>query len=105
VADWAFGPDRSPHVRNLQLPPGVVSSSGKLTLVFEVSEPRTPWSLGWSGDRRPLGIRLAAALFGSGQIHIPDFGGMPAPGGLLRQMQRVLTKTVALFRAAARGRG
>lgn len=104
VAEWNFGPDRTPAVRALEVPPGVVSPSGDLTLAFEVAEPRTPASLGWSDDQRPLGIRLARMLLGSQRIAIPDFAGSPAPKGLLAQMQGMLTNRVARFRVAAGGK-
>jgi hypothetical protein len=74
VANWTFGPERAPHVRRLELPQNVLSRSGELTLLFQIAEPRSPYSFGWSDDKRPLGIRLTRALFGSYGIEMPSFG-------------------------------
>jgi hypothetical protein len=78
---WTLGPDRVTHRRTLDLPPDAVAG-GSITLEFEVPAPRTPQSLGWSGDTRPLGIRLSHALIGSGELALPVFGteGVPRSG-------------------------
>jgi hypothetical protein len=104
VADWNFGPNRQPHVQGLELPQGVIPPSGQLTLTFQVADPRTPLSLGWSADPRPLGIRIARALFGADQLAIPNFNGAAEETGLLSQMTRVLTRAAGRFKAAAGGR-
>lgn len=103
VADWIFGPDRKPHLRSFQLPEGILGDAGELVLKFEVADPRSPLALGWSGDTRPLGIRLARALFGSVQLEIPEFGGLGAPTGMLRNLRQIARKTAATLRIAAGG--
>jgi hypothetical protein len=64
LAKWTMGPDRAPHQRTVELPPEVIPADGSLSLVFRVATPRTPASMGWSGDTRPLGIRLTRAVIG-----------------------------------------
>jgi len=90
VGDWTFGLNhRAPHVRMLEFPRTVVSPSGALMLTFEVADPRTPLSLGWSEDSRPLGIRIARALFGANDVAIPQFGAANPAGGIRHNMGRV----------------
>jgi hypothetical protein len=71
VAEWRLR-DRRPHRRSIHLPAGVISASRELMLAFEIPMPRSPASLGWSDDPRPLGIRLARVLLGDGELEIPE---------------------------------
>jgi hypothetical protein len=64
LAQWTMGPDRTPHQRTVELPPEVIPLDGCLSLVIRVATPRTPSSMGWSADTRPLGIRLTRAVIG-----------------------------------------
>ena len=64
LTKWTMGPDRTPHQRTVELPPEVIPLDGSLSLVIRVATPRTPSSMGWSGDTRPLGIRLTRAVIG-----------------------------------------
>jgi hypothetical protein len=64
LAKWTMGPDRTPHQRTVELPPEVIPLDGSLSLVIRIATPRTPASMGWSGDTRPLGIRLTRAVIG-----------------------------------------
>ena len=105
VGEWVLGPDRVPHLRSIQLPASVVAASRELTLEFEVATPRSPASLGWSAtDSRPLGFRIARALFGGGELSIPAFPGSTGNGS---EWVMRLRKSVAWarrgFRAAVRG--
>jgi hypothetical protein len=67
--EWVFGPDRSPHVRTIALEPERVGEAEELVITFRVREPRSPASLGWSADPRPLGIRIARARLGGDPAH------------------------------------
>jgi hypothetical protein len=64
LAEWTMGPDRTPHQRTVELPAEVISPDGSLSLAFRIATPRTPASMGWSSDLRPLGIRLTRAVIG-----------------------------------------
>jgi hypothetical protein len=64
LAKWTMGPDRTQHQRTVELPAEVIPPDGSLTLAFRIATPRTPASMGWSGDPRPLGIRLTSAMIG-----------------------------------------
>ena len=59
-----MGPDRAPHQRTVELPAEVIPLDGSLSLAFRIATPRTPASMGWSSDLRPLGIRLTRAVIG-----------------------------------------
>ena len=100
VGDWKFGPERTPHVRSVELPEAAISPSGAVSLTFHVAQPRTPFSLGWSDDMRPLGIRLTRALFGSREVEIPKFGEASSA-----DRHSTLGNLVARVRAAVGGRG
>ncbi|HEY1495729.1 MAG TPA: hypothetical protein VGF49_14350, partial [Candidatus Solibacter sp.] len=65
--------NRKPHTRSFSLPAEAIAASAKLTLTFEVGDPRSPVSFGWGPDPNPLGFRLARAVIGKSQIEIPDF--------------------------------
>ena len=73
IGDWVLGPDRVPHVRSVELPARAITEKTELDLAFEIPTPRTPASLGWSPDSRPLGLRLTRAAFGGGKLAIPNF--------------------------------
>ena len=64
LAEWTMGPDRTPHQRTVELPAEVIPLDGSLSLAFRIATPRTPASMGWSSDLRPLGIRLTRAVIG-----------------------------------------
>jgi hypothetical protein len=64
LAEWTMGLDRTAHQRTVELPPEVFPPDGSLSLVFRIATPRTPASMGWSSDPRPLGIRLTRAVIG-----------------------------------------
>jgi hypothetical protein len=72
VAEWMLD-NRKPHTRSFTLPADVVAAAPKLTLTFEVSDPRSPVSFGWGADPNPLGLRIARAVIGKSDIAIPDF--------------------------------
>jgi hypothetical protein len=73
VGEWTLGPSRVPHIRSVNVPADVLEGAPELALAFAIANPRTPASLGWSDDPRPLGIRLARALFGPGDLLVPSF--------------------------------
>jgi hypothetical protein len=100
VGDWKFGPERTPHVRTVELPEAAISPSGAVNLTFHVAQPRTPSSLGWSDDKRPLGIRLTRALFGSRQVEIPQFAQTT-----VAERNSTVGNLIARVRAAVGGRG
>ena len=102
VGEWKFGPDRVPHLRSVCLPAWVLASRQELTLAFQVATPRTPASLGWSQDSRPLGIRLTRALFGAGVLDIPTFGEQPRVA-LTKHIHHVINSAVRGFRSVAKG--
>jgi hypothetical protein len=64
VDEWALGPERRPQVRSFTLPPELLAPNKEVLLAFRVPEPRSPASLGWSNDSRPLGIHVARACLG-----------------------------------------
>jgi hypothetical protein len=99
VANWTFGPERTPHVRKLEVPPNALSASGELALTFEIADPRTPHSFGGSDDQRPLGFKLARALFGSHEIEMPRVNEPPRRG----LVQRLLNRAVKRLRWASGG--
>ncbi|HYL39350.1 MAG TPA: hypothetical protein VEV17_25750 [Bryobacteraceae bacterium] len=74
VAEWVLGPEREPHQRSIHLPAEVLSRSPELTLTFEI-----PGAHGGTEDPRPLGIRLARAVFGSEEIELAALGPQPPP--------------------------
>ena len=83
VAEWLLR-DRRPHRQFATIPAGLLAGAGEtplLTLTFEIAEPRSPQSLGWNADPRPLGFQLARAVFGSAKVGIPNFndGGRERP--------------------------
>lgn len=69
VDEWEFG-QRRPQIRAFDLAPDLLSADRDLVVAFRVREPRSPASLGWSSDRRPLGIRLARACLGGDPLHV-----------------------------------
>jgi len=72
VAEWVLT-GRRPHRQFATIPAAVVAAAPELALTFEIAEPRSPQSLGWSADSRPLGFQLARAVVGRGQVEIPRF--------------------------------
>ena len=72
VAEWVLD-DRRVHRRFATIPAAVVAAAPELTLTFEIAEPRSPQSLGWSADSQPRGFRLARAVIGRSQVQIPRF--------------------------------
>lgn len=79
VTEWTLGPERDPHCRTINVPAESVAGQPELILTFEIPTPRSPESLGWNSDTRPLGFRLARAVLGSATIEIPAFGERAAP--------------------------
>jgi hypothetical protein len=72
VAEWVLD-DRRVHRRFVTIPAAVLAAAPELTIAFDIAEPRSPESLGWSADARPLGFQLARAVFGSEDVRIPKF--------------------------------
>jgi hypothetical protein len=86
VAEWVLE-NRRPHRQFATIPAAVVAAAPELALTFEIAEPRSPQSLGWSADSRPLGFQLARAVIGRGEVEIPRF---KAVGRERPMYQRVL---------------
>jgi hypothetical protein len=104
VADWTFGPTRVPHCRSFRVPAELVRTAKDLTLSFRIPTPRTPAELGWSGDSRPLGIRIAKVMFGEGEIEIPVFRGPePDSAWIGERLRSTVITTLRGLRAAAKG--
>lgn len=74
VGEWTLGPARAVHRRSLELPAEAVAGRAGLKLTFEIATPRSPESLGWGGDSRPLGLRLARVSIGGDDVPMPAFG-------------------------------
>ncbi len=73
VAEWTLD-SRKPHSRTFTLPAEAAAAAAeKLTLTFEIADPRSPVSFGWGPDPNPLALRVARAVIGKSQIEIPDF--------------------------------
>jgi hypothetical protein len=76
VAEWVLN-DRRPHRQFATIPAAALAAGGaaapELTVTFEIAEPRSPQSLGWSADARPLGFQLARVVLGRNQVEIPKF--------------------------------
>ena len=75
IAEWVLD-NRRPHCQSATIPAAVVTAAPELTVAFEIAEPRSPESLGWSADSRPLGFQLARAVIGSAEVQIPRFKGV-----------------------------
>jgi hypothetical protein len=73
LAEWEFK-DREVHRRSVDVPADLVAGSEELVFTFEVTTPRSPASLGWTSDSRPLGIRLASVAIGRDDVEMPAFG-------------------------------
>lgn len=86
--EWRLGPDRIPHRRMVELPADIFAAGPELNLAFAIPTPRTPASLGWSSDSRPLGLRLARALVGHGELAVPAFDSLPVANEPLRTWAR-----------------
>jgi len=74
VGEWTLGPARAVHRRMLDLPAEAVAGRAELMLTFEIATPRSPESLGWGADSRPLGLRLARVSIGRSDVPMPAFG-------------------------------
>jgi hypothetical protein len=74
VGEWKLGPSRGVHRRSLNIPAEAVAGSSELVLTFEIATPRSPESLGWTADPRPLGLRLARVAIGRSNVEMPAFG-------------------------------
>ena len=74
AGEWTLGPARAVHRRSLILPAEAVSGRIELTLTFEIPTPRSPESLGWGADSRPLGLRLARISVDRNDVSMPPFG-------------------------------
>jgi hypothetical protein len=85
VAEWALD-DRNVHTRSVNLPPEVFAAAPELTLTFEIPAPRSPASLDWNSDDRPLGLRLAHVVIGRGDIEIPVFKKLPPRRSMIRRI-------------------
>jgi hypothetical protein len=78
-----LGPEREPHKRSINLPAEVLSGSPELILTFEI-----PGARGGTDDPRPLGMRLARAVFGSDELALPTLG--PQPPAKRPMIRRIL---------------
>jgi len=86
LAEWEFK-DREVHRRSLELPADLLAGAEELILTFEVETPRSPESLGWTTDSRPLGIRLARMAIGRPELEMPAFGKkIAAPRSMIRRI-------------------
>lgn len=85
VGEWKFT-DREVHRRSVSLPAEALAGSPELILTFEIPTPRSPASLGWTSDSRLLGIRLARAVIGRGDIEMPVFGRRVVPRKLITRI-------------------
>ncbi|HYL72600.1 MAG TPA: hypothetical protein VEU96_00255 [Bryobacteraceae bacterium] len=86
LAEWEFK-DREVHRRSLELPADLLAGAEELILTFEVQTPRSPESLGWTTDSRPLGIRLASMAIGRPELEMPAFGKKTtAPRSMIRRI-------------------
>ncbi len=74
VAEWTLGPDREVRKLPVTLPAEVAAGAKEIVFTFEIPDARSPESLGWTTDARPLGVRLARAVIGSADIEMPAFG-------------------------------
>jgi hypothetical protein len=72
VGEWALA-SRKLHCRSVTVPAAVASTSRELAIEFEIAEPRSPQSLGWSADPRPLGFLLARVAIGRSAVEPPKF--------------------------------
>jgi hypothetical protein len=72
VAQWLLH-DRQPHRQLATIPAGILVQGTGLAITFEIAEPRSPESLGWNADPRPLGFQLARVVLGSNKVDIPKF--------------------------------
>jgi hypothetical protein len=90
IAEWLLG-DRHPHRQFATIPAAIfaqgTAAAPELTLVFEIPEPRSPESLGWNADPRPLGFLLARVVMGTREVAIPKF---KAAGSERPMYQRIL---------------
>jgi hypothetical protein len=103
VGEWSLGPDRTPHHRVVELP-GEVAQSKDVILNFEIPAPRTPLSMGWSPDPRPLGFRLTRLALGANSIEIPDFAmAAAAATSAAGRFASTLRRYALGFRVAASG--
>ena len=73
AGEWTLGPARAVHRRSITLPAEAIAGAAELLLTFEVATPRSPESLGWGADSRPLGLRIARMSIGS-EVPMPPFG-------------------------------
>jgi hypothetical protein len=85
VAEWTLD-ERKVHTRSVNLPWEVLAAAPELTLTFEIPAPHSPASFGWNADDRPLGLRLARAVIGRGDIEIPVFEKLPARRSMIRRI-------------------
>lgn len=72
VAEWAIE-KRKVHRRSFTIPAAAIAAAPVLTLTFEIREPQSPASFGWSADDRPLGFQLARLVIGSSHADPPKF--------------------------------
>jgi hypothetical protein len=72
AGEWKLNA-RGVYRRSLMLPAEAILGEPELILTFDVETPRSPESLGWSADSRPLGFRLARLSIGS-EVPMPPFG-------------------------------
>ncbi|HEY1496638.1 MAG TPA: hypothetical protein VGF49_18920 [Candidatus Solibacter sp.] len=100
VAEWVLE-DRHTHRQFATIPAAALAQAPELTVTFEIAEPRSPESLGWNADARPLGFQLARVVIGSREVAIPKFQaagrGRPLSQRILGlpQYARHLTRTLA----------
>ena len=73
AGEWTLGPARAVHRRSLTVPAEAIAGASELILTFEIATPRSPESLGWGADPRPLGLRVARLAIGA-EAPMPPFG-------------------------------
>jgi hypothetical protein len=86
VAEWVLGPYREVHARSFLIPAEATAGRTDLLFTFEIPEPRSPQSLGWTTDARPLGFRLARLTLGSETIAMPTFQKVAARRSMIRRV-------------------
>jgi hypothetical protein len=76
IAEWLLR-DRQLQRQFATIPAGILAEAAAagnpLTVTFGIAEPRSPESLGWNSDPRPLGFQLARVVLGSSESGVPHF--------------------------------
>jgi hypothetical protein len=82
---WEFG-DREVNRRSFTVPAEAIAGRTDLLLTFRIPEPRSPQSLGWTTDARPLGFRLARLAVGTAEVSMPTFQKIAARRSMVRRI-------------------